>query len=110
MPEITVCIEMDTDTGQISVGMEPEEQEQQSPSQASPSSQMMGMTDLSKAGGEEETEKSYMKPVKSIDEALSVAADLLKNAGQVQASAAQGPDQQSAADAAFKTQRGSMLQ
>ena len=51
--------------------------------------------------GEETAEKDYMRPVGSIAEALSVAKDLLQNAGQV------GPAlEQGAADQAFKVARG----
>lgn len=62
MAEKKVCIEVD-DNGQILVGLEPAEMEQ--------------MQGGMQQGGEEQSEQSYMKPVKSIDDALSVARDLL---------------------------------
>jgi hypothetical protein len=106
MAEITVCIEIDED-GTISVGAEPSESEDSSdPSQA------QGMTDLSQPpeAGEEDAEKSYMKPVNSIEQALSVARDLLKNANQVSGATMGGdpggPGAQDAANAAFQARRG----
>lgn len=77
MNEVTVQIECNKDTGQYLVGIVPEEQEGQGDAQAQ--------------GGEEEAEKSYLKPVKSVDEALQVARDLLEgtNGDQAQAASAE---------------------
>lgn len=96
--KITVCIEIDAD-GTISVGAKPPEGDDgaDSAGQGDP-----GMTDLSEAPDDDESEEaSYMRPVKSIDQALAVARDLLQNAGQV------GPAmEQGAADTAFQSRRG----
>lgn len=54
-PEKTVCIEVDAQ-GQYTVGLEPQGMEGQE---------------------SEDQEKSYMSPVKSLDDALRVAKDLL---------------------------------
>jgi hypothetical protein len=110
MAEITVCIEIDED-GTISVGAEPSESEDSSDDGSDPS-QAQGMTDLSQPpeAGEEDAEKSYMKPVNSIEQALSVARDLLKNANQVSGATMGGdpggPGAQDAANAAFQARRG----
>jgi hypothetical protein len=67
----TVCIEM-ADDGSITVGLEPEEGDGQEGSAA-----------------DESQDKSWMSPAKSLDEALSVAKDLLTSD---QASDAQNND------------------
>jgi hypothetical protein len=108
MAEIKVCIEIDED-GTISVGAEPPEAGDDA--EAADAGQTPGMTDLAAPqGGEEGAEKSYMEPVKSIDEALSVARDLLRNAAQVGGATIGGdasdPAMQDSADAAFKSRRG----
>jgi hypothetical protein len=75
-----VCIEMEDD-GSISVGLEP--------------------TDMAEGGqgggggaegsqGQEDAESSYMKPAKSLDDALQVAKDLLTSDQAQQAQ--DGPD------------------
>lgn len=102
MAEITVCIEID-DQGQISVGMEPQESEDAGAQGSAPSQQGGQMTNLADipAGDEEDAEKSYMQPAKSIDQALSMARDMLMQAS------GQGPEvEQGAADDAFKARRG----
>jgi hypothetical protein len=58
-PEKTVCIEVSAD-GTYMVGLEP---------QGQPEGQL----------GEEAQEKSWMSPVKNLDDALRVARDLLTN-------------------------------
>ena len=70
MAAIKVCIEID-EKGQVTVGAEPEEQAEP---QETAVAESQGMAD---AG------QDYMRPVKSVDEALQVARDLLANAGQV---------------------------
>ena len=99
MAEIKVCIEVD-EAGTILVGAEPPEGGEPMGAELGPDgttnmADMAGTDEM--APGEEETEQSYMQEVGSIEEALSVARDLLKNAGQV------GPAlEQQAADSAFK--------
>jgi len=75
MANITVCIKCD-DKGQYSVGAMPAEA--QAPVEGAPA-----------APEDEAAEQQALQPVKSLDEALQVAGDLLKNAGQVN-EAAQG--------------------
>lgn len=60
------------DQGQYSVGLEPQEQEQAE----------------GQAGGEQAPE-GYLKPVKSLDDALQVARDLLSGSTGEQAQAAE---------------------
>lgn len=74
---LTVCIEIDDD-GQITVGTEPDEAEQG----GQQSGGMPGAQPMQGQG--EESEDANMRSVKSIDEALQVAGDLLRNAPQVQ--------------------------
>ena len=66
MANITVCIKCD-EQGQYSVGTQPE----------------------APVEGAAPAEEQALQPVKSLEEALQVAGDLLKNAGQV-TEAAQG--------------------
>lgn len=93
MAEVTVQIELDTDTGKIMVGMVPPEAEAaegqapgKQPAEAQ-AAQLMG------EGGEESAEASYMKPVRSIDEALSIAKDMLAGQSGAQAQAANADEQ-----------------
>jgi hypothetical protein len=65
---IKVCIEVD-DKGQVTVGQEPPEQA--APQNGAPEAQMGALM-----GGEGQ-ERSYMKPVASVDEALAVAKQML---------------------------------
>lgn len=114
MAEITVCIEID-ENGQITVGAEPTEDEAMGEDSASSAdgSGEIDLADPQSAGSsgessEEDAEKSYMQPVKSIEQALSVARDLLKNAAQVGGAVSAPPggaEQQSAANAAFTANR-----
>lgn len=92
---ICVKIEID-DNGQISVGQEPEEQEQPGADQGA---QGGGQQQEAAAGGgadDEAAEKQYMNPVRSVDEALAMAKQLLAQAqsgtpqGQAQAQEQQG--------------------
>jgi len=108
---ISVCIEID-DTGAITVGAEPQEQEGAMPDVGQDPAATPGMTDLSQppAADDESTEKSYMQPARSIDDALSIARGLLRQATQA-GSATMGGDPggegaQTSADAAFKSRRG----
>lgn len=55
--EISVVIQLDTKTGEFSVGVEPEGQDE---------------------GAEEGTEDQWLKPAKDIDDALAQARELLK--------------------------------
>lgn len=77
----TVEIRCD-DQGQYSVGVEPEDQEQagQEPGQAQ---EPQGATEG--AGDQED----YLKPVKSLDDALSVARDLFQGTTGAQAQTAE---------------------
>lgn len=107
---ISVCIEID-DTGAITVGAEPPEQEGAMPEGQDPAA-ATGMTDLSQppAGDDESAEKSYMQPAKSIDDALSIARGLLRQAtqagGATMGGEPGGAGAQSSADAAFASRRG----
>jgi hypothetical protein len=110
---ISVCIEID-DTGAITVGAEPPDADDgATPSAgADPTAATPGMTDLSQppAADDESEEKSYMQPAKSIDDALSIARGLLRQATQA-GGATMGGDPggegaQSSADAAFQSRRG----
>lgn len=76
MPKITVEIELDTDTGQVMVGLEPPEAE----------AAEAGSAGQPGAPGAEAAE-SYMQPANSLDDALSTAKDLLS--GQTGAQAQQ---------------------
>lgn len=104
MPALKVCIAID-DHGGISVGAEPPDGDQDDMA----AGQDPGMTDLAQPPAAEAAESDYMKPAKSIDEALSIARDLLRNAGQVGAAVIGGepggPGAQSSADAAFAARR-----
>lgn len=112
MAEITVCIEID-EQGQITVGQEPPEDDGSESDGQDPglaSAQAGQMTDLSQpAGDEEDTEKSYMQPVKSIDEALKMARQILQQAAP-QGGSVMGtpgaPGEQDAANSAFASRRG----
>jgi hypothetical protein len=111
---ISVCIEIDED-GTITVGAEPPEgdESESGADDGSDAGQSTGMTDLSQPpeGDDEDAEKSYMRPAKSFDDARSIARDLLRNASQVGGATMGGEPggagAQSAADAAFKSRRGS---
>lgn len=96
MSEVTVCIELDKDTGQFQVGIEPADEEQggDGADGAKPGVEaLMGAQaqpgQAPDAGGEEAAEKSYLKPVKSLEEALQVARDLLQGATGQQAQQAE---------------------
>lgn len=96
--KITVCIEVDAD-GSISVGQQPPEGGEDDAS--SPD----GMQDLSQPGSDDE---SYMRPVKSIDEALRMARMMLQQAmpqGAVMGKPG-APGEQDAANNAFASRRG----
>jgi len=71
MANITVCIKCD-DEGNYSVGAMPAEA--QAPVEGAPAAA---------AAEDEAAEQQALQPVKSLEEALQVAGDLLKNAGQV---------------------------
>lgn len=95
--KITVCIEIDAD-GSISVGMMPDDESE------SGGGGDDGMTDLA-----EPDDDSGMRQVPSIKAALQVAGDLLRNASQINEPIppnVRGGEQQSSADAAFKSVRG----
>lgn len=118
MAEITVCISLDDQTGQYSVGMEPPEPpdspmppDGSAPPAPSPAGQASGMQDLAKPpapGGDDDD--SYMQPAKSLDDALAQARMLLRQAapagGAVMGGEPGGEGAQSAADAAFASRRG----
>ncbi|MBC3919174.1 hypothetical protein H8L32_16905 [Undibacterium sp. CY18W] len=103
---VSVCIEIDED-GNISVGTQDSASVDSSLSSSSPA---MGMgTDASSA--ENDTDgTSGMQPADSIDQALAVARELLRNAAQAGAATIGGEPggegAQDAADAAFKSRRG----
>lgn len=91
MPKVTVEIELDTDTGQVMVGMEPPE--------GAPAKDMAAGAGLKPdqgpqgaPAGEEAGESSYMQPVKDVATALQVAGDMLqgKTGAQAQAANAEG--------------------
>jgi hypothetical protein len=108
---ISVCIEID-DTGAITVGAEPPEQEGAMPDAGQDPAAAPGMTDLSQppTADDESAEKSYMQPAKSIDDALSIARGLLRQAtqagGATMGGEPGGEGAQSSADAAFQSRRG----
>lgn len=60
--EICVKIELDTKTGEVTVGVEPP-----------------GYKEAEGSAADEQAEESFMKPAKSVDDALSIAKDLLTN-------------------------------
>lgn len=113
-----ICIEIDDD-GTISVGQKPDDDESGDASASADTSsaqasgdQASSMTDLSQApaADDETAEQSYMQPVKSIAEALTVARGLLQKAmptgGPTMGGEPGGEGAQAAADAAFKSRRG----
>lgn len=72
MAEIVVQIELDSESGQVMVGMVPQG----------------GDVAQEGAPGEEQGEASFMKPVKDVAEALQVAGDMLQGSTGQQAQAA----------------------
>lgn len=82
MANVTVEIVCDAQ-GQYSVGIEPEGQEQ-----AEGAAPMEGAA-VAPAGGAPEAEQSSLKPVKSLEEALQVARDLLQGQNGQQAQQAE---------------------
>lgn len=105
MAAVTVCIALD-DQGHISVGTEPPDEGDQSPMLAG------GQTDLAQPN-DESSEQSDFQPAKSIDDALSIARDLLRNAAQVGGAVVGGEPggagAQDAANAAFASRRGGQM-
>ncbi len=102
MAAIKVCIEVGED-GAISVGAEPSESGDQGAA-ADP-----GMMDMAQPPAGEDAERSYMRPAGSIEQALSIARDLLRSASQVGGAITAPPggaEQQGSADAAFMANRG----
>lgn len=114
MPKICVEIELDTDTNQVRVGVEPYEGAAPAagpgagpaaaPAAGAPPAQ--GAAPIPGAEGAED--KSYLQPANSIDEALQTAKSLLTNpqAQAAEAAPVAGGGEQEAAEKSFAALRG----
>lgn len=80
MPKLTVCITLDTDNGQVTVGLEPQGEEMAeqggAPAKQPVEAQAQALLGGGQPGAPAE-EEGQMQPVASVDEALQVAKQLL---------------------------------